>query len=148
MTARVMLLSVPVLLLAALPAFAEKLFVQVPPKGLPDEGLTVTTSRQTDGTVEFRVSRDVTRARWQGRYAHLDVRGDAGPLVKCQVEPDRRRNTLTYRFTVAAQHLAASRFTLSEVQTDGRGPDAIQLVGGGTIYEFRLVDFVNSSARR
>jgi hypothetical protein len=135
------------LLLACLPAFAEKEAVQVTPRGLEGYGFTLSTSKRENGTVEFRITRDLAKARWQGRSAYLTVQGEVGPIVECELAADKRKNTLHYRFNIAPQQVRSSRFTLWEVQADPTRPDEEKIIGGGTIYEFRLADFMASSER-
>jgi hypothetical protein len=145
MKTRVLLASAALALWACVPALALKRLVQMSPRNLGVEGFAISTSREEHGTVKFRVSRELSKAVWPGRSAMLELRGDGGRIVRRPLEPEKENNTLTYRFEIAPPDLTRALLTVSEVQTDRNGN---KLVGGGTIYEFRLVDYVVRSAER
>jgi hypothetical protein len=126
-------------------AYALKRLMRVSPANAPQVGFTVTTKERDDGTLRFTVTRDLAKATWPGRDATLEVRGENGPLVTCRLDPerDRHRNTVTYSFDLARDRIAASTLTVAEIQTAGGREDGEKLVGGGSIYEFRLADFTH-----
>jgi hypothetical protein len=147
MKTRLLLACAPLLLLAALPTLAEKLLAQVTPGTAAGEGFTVRQARRDNGMVEFRITRDVTKATWPGRHAYLEVRGESGLIAECSVEPDRRKDLITYRFSIAPQNIRYSHFTVTEVQTDPNNAEGPELIGGGTYYEFRLADFAETAPK-
>lgn len=139
MRAGVLYTGALLLALSALPAAALKVLVRLSPQNAAGEGFTVSARREAEGAVEFRVTRDPAKARWQGRTAQLEVRGSAGRLVRCRLEPERTNGLLTYTFDIAESHVPGSRLTVMEVQT---GPGAEKFIGGGTYYEINLADFL------
>ncbi len=147
MRARVMIAATVLALLTATGAHAAKVLHRMTPQALDTMGFSVTTQKAENGTVEFRVSRDVKKARWEGRSAYLDVQGDAGKIAECQLAParERKKDTVTYRFNIAPDQVRHSVFTLWEVQT---APGELDIIGGGDIYEFRLADFVGKPAAK
>jgi hypothetical protein len=145
MSARTLLASAALLLLASVPGLAEKLLAHMTPGNLASNGFAIRSTRQENGIVQFHVSRDLSKAQWPGRSAVLEVRDDEGPIVRCPLEPEKRNNTVTYRFDVAQSHLSRSFLTVSEVQTNANGEPVL---GGGTIYEFYLADYLDNAPRR
>jgi hypothetical protein len=145
MKTRTLLASAALVLLAALPALALKLLVHLTPRNLAAQGFAVRANKQENGTIEFRVTRDLSKSHWPGRSAMLEIRGTGTSTVRRLLEPEKRDNTLTYRFEIAPADAARATLTISEVQTDRYGN---KLVGGGTIYEFRLADYAVQPAER
>ncbi len=148
--------SIPLIACAALlacagPANAVKVLSEVNPKNAASEGFAVTTVRDDRGMLDFRVTREVAKARWQGRSANLEVRGAKGLIARCGVEPlarNGRDGTVTYRFQLAPEQAMHSKLTVAELQTDPANPDGRQLIGGGTYYEFRLADWAEPAAAK
>lgn len=144
----------PVAILAALllfspaKALAAKLLSQMTPDNLQRSGFTMQVENRTDGTVAFTLSRELAKARSfepgsdlrLRRSATLKVMGRSGLLAECAVEPTEKNGTLTYRFVLARDCVADSRFTLAEIEDykEGMGDGYL---GGGTFFEFRLEHF-------
>ena len=150
MTAQILLTTGAVLLLVTGEAFAVKQRIQVTPTHLQITGFSVASQRLKGELLEFKITRDLSKAPSYGpesdlevrRDATLDVRSGTASVVECQLAPNTQKKTLTYRFVIARDFVPHSLFTLAEIDdyknTDGRE----HLIGGGTIYEFRLADFV------
>ena len=126
-------------LLASLPVCAEKLLVRMGPQSLASEGFKIST-KQDDGVVRFQLTRDLSKARWQGRSAGLTIASEGGTIARCDVEGEKTGNVVTYRFSIAPQYVRTSHLTYSEVQTDPSSE--LKIIGGGTIYEFNLADYL------
>lgn len=126
-------------LVTSLPACAEKLLVRMGPQSLAHEGFKIST-KQEDGLVRFQLTRDLSKTRWQGHSAGLTISGESGIIARCAVEGEKLENVLTYRFSIAPQYVRHSRLTYSDIQTDPRSK--LPLIGGGTIYEFNLADYL------
>jgi hypothetical protein len=145
MRTRTYVIAAALFCLAGAPVLAAKRLMRMSPVSLTGQGFAIATDRAHGGGVEFHVERDLSQAKWQGRYATLEVRGEGGPVVRCRLEADRRKNTLTYRFTLGDAQLERAFLTIAEVQTDPDNPEGLELIGGGTIYEFNLADYVKNS---
>ena len=145
---------VTLLLAAPREACALKLSQEMTPDGLQESGFSMTTQIQADGTVEFRLIRDLSKARsfdassdlQVTRSATLKVFGKSGLLATCEVEPNRQKTTVTYRFAIARDCVPDSRFTLAE-SDDYKDQTREHLIGGGTFYEFRLALFAENVPR-
>jgi hypothetical protein len=139
---RLLCVSIGSLLLCG-QALAVKISAQVSPKSAASQGFTVTTAAREDGTVRFTVVRDLSKARWHGRDATLEVRGDAGLQLRCRLEPEksRRKNTVTYWFDLTRERIPQSTLTIAETQTADNDAESVKLIGGGTYYEFLLAEF-------
>jgi hypothetical protein len=130
----------------ASPALAVKEQFDVTPQSIPHvEGMTIETTVRDDGTIDFTVTRDPSKARWQSRDGLLEIADAQGDAVECYVQGETKKGgQVEYWFAVAPRHLENATFTLIEVQTDpNAGPDDEQLIGGGTYYRFRLSDFAS-----
>lgn len=125
-------------LLLALPAHALKVKEAVTPQSMREQGFTFSATRKEDGMLSVRITRDPAKARWTGRSAHLEVRGESGILAKCEPVGETKNKLVTYRFDLSPESFRHSFFTVAEIQT---GPSNEILIGGGTYYEFRLADF-------
>ena len=100
------------------------------------------------GKTQFTITRDPSRANHPtnpdlmlSRGASLAVYGDQGRIVRCPVAArENRSGRLVYQFELDDELAKSSRFTLSEIEDykDGTG-----YIGGGTIYEFALIDFID-----
>ena len=140
--------------LAPAPACAAKLSVTVTPADLQAHGFSVTMEDREDGTVALTLIRDLSKAKsfpadsglQVVRYANLRVGGASGLFAQCDVAPDTRnqKNTITYRFTLASDCIAHSRFTLAE-NHDYKDQTQLHLIGGGTHYGFNLALFARAS---
>lgn len=135
-------------------ALAAKLLSEMTPDNLQRSGFTMQVENRKDGTVAFTFSRDLAKARSfepgsdlrLRRSATLKVMGKTGLLAECAVEPTEKNDTLTYRFALARDCVADSRFTLAEVEDYKEGVGEGYL-GGGTFFEFRLALFAEQPAR-
>ena len=140
--------------LASTTAYATKLLATVTPDSLQAHGFSMRTENQKDGTVEFTLIRDLSKAKsfpadsglQVSRSATLRVVAQSGFCAECDVAPNTRnqQNTITYRFTLTRDCIAHSRFTLVE-DDDYRDQTQEHLIGGGTHYEFDLALFANAS---
>lgn len=149
MKARAFVASAIVILLLSGEALALKEHVRVTPKNQESHGFSVATGQRKDGAVQFVITRDLSKARSFApdsglevrRSATLKVSGDSGLIVECQVEADKKKETVVYRFTIARDRIAHAHFTVAEIDdyknTEGRE----HYLGGGTFYEFHLADF-------
>ena len=136
--------------LAPTTASAAKMLATVTPESLQAHGFSLRTEKQKDGTVQFILTRDLSKAKsfpadsglQVARSATLRVVAQAGFCAECGVAPGTRNqpNTITYRFTLARDCLAHSRFTVVE-DDDYRDQTQELLIGGGTHYEFDLALF-------
>jgi hypothetical protein len=132
----------------ASPALAVKEQFDVTPESIRHvEGMTIEAVQRDDGTIGFTVTRDPSKAHWQGRDALLEIADAQGDAVECYVQGKTKKGGLIeYWFAVAPRHVENATFTLIEVQTDpNAGPDDELLIGGGTYYRFRLVDFAEQA---
>lgn len=151
---RVLLSACPVVLLAALLLFspaqarAAKLQCEMTPENVQHSGFSMQVENGKDGTIAFTLARDLAKARsFQPgsdlrlrRSATLKVIGKTGLVAECAVEPHEKNNTLTYRFVLARDCVAASQFTLAESE-DYKEEVGEGYLGGGTFFEFRLEHF-------
>ena len=135
-------------------AYAAKLLATVTPDSLQAHGFSMRTENQKNGTVEFTLIRDLSKAKsfpadsglQVARAATLRVVAQSGFCAECGVAPSTRnqKNTITYRFTLTRDCIAHSRFTLVE-DDDYRDQTLEHLIGGGTHYEFDLALFAKPS---
>jgi len=102
--------------------------------------VVVQAKRIADGDmIAFTVRRDLSEVRWHnGRTATLQVYSAANLVEKRTLEGEPADGWLVYSFTLPIDHMAHSRFSISEFQT---GDGAVHIVGGGVSYEMRLGDF-------
>jgi hypothetical protein len=141
-----------VLVVAAMasPAWAIKALVRMGPP-LAEGPLRLEMKPQEEGTIRFTITRDPSAAKEPAsprltlkRGAYLSVHSETGVVVKCPVAA--RENTdghLVYQFELDQTLARTSRFTLSEIE-DYRGGTGY--IGGGTIYEFDLIQFIDPDA--
>ena len=137
-----------ILCFAPTEAHALKTMQEVTPASLHESGFSMKVENQKDGTVEFTLTRDLSKARsfpadsdlQTRRFVTIKVVGKAGLLAQCDVEPNQQKNTVTYRFTIARDCVPDSHFTLAEID-DYKDQTREHLIGGGTFYEFRLALF-------
>ena len=144
----------PAAVLAALLLFspdearAAKLLCEMTPESLQHSGCSMQVESRKDGTVAFTLARDLAKARSfepgsdlrLRRSATLKIVGKSGLLAECAVEPREKNHTLTYRFVLARECVAASQFTLAEIE-DYKEEVGEGYLGGGTFFEFRLEHF-------
>lgn len=153
-------LTCPAAVLAALllcspaEARAAKLLSQMTPESLQHSGFSMKVENRKDGTIAFTLARDLAKARSfepgsdlrLRRSATLKVVGKSGLVAECAVEPGEKNNTLTYRFVLARECVAASHFTLAEIE-DYKEEVGEGYLGGGTFFEFRLEHFAAQPAQ-
>lgn len=149
MKIRVLVACAGLLLVFAGVAYAVKLQVQVSPQSAQESGFSVTADSREEGLVDYTITRDLSKVRAFPadssleirRFATLEICGDSGLIARCQIEAEREKDVLTYRFTLARSAVAHSHFTVAEIDdyknTEGRE----HLLGGGTFYEVDLVNF-------
>jgi hypothetical protein len=139
------LLSAP-LLLAAVPAAAAKIEIQMTPKALDFHGFSLKQKRVDDGYVTFELVRDMAKSQWPAHTLYLKVSSEAGRVMQCALEAEKRKNTLRYWFKIAPEHVRHSSLSYWEVQTADGTTEGEKVIGGGTIYDFRLAEFVEEPA--
>ncbi|GDY19266.1 hypothetical protein LBMAG56_06110 [Verrucomicrobiota bacterium] len=142
------------LLFSPAEARAAKLLCEMTPESLQHSGFSMKVENRKDGTIAFTLARDLAKARTfepgsdlrLRRSATLKVVGKSGLIAECAVEPNEKNNTLTYRFVLARECVAASQFTLAEIE-DYKEEVGEGYLGGGTLFEFRLAHFAAQAAR-
>lgn len=99
-----------VLCLAICTAHAAKTGSSVTPESLEAHGFSMKVENQADGTVEFTLVRDLSKAMkfpadsglQISRYATLRVSDKSGLRARCELAPNTRdQGMVTYRFTIA-----------------------------------------------
>lgn len=119
------------LFLGSMAAWADTALVHVTPQSIKGSTFRLTSKAARDNKVEFVIRRDVSKVTDPGRQAFVtDSKSDAkghGTLVKVKEEGQ----TLTYRFSVPADKVADSGFTLW-----GNG-----IRGEGITFRFQLGQF-------
>jgi hypothetical protein len=134
------------LLVAALPASAITLFERMAPGTLKGSGFTLSTRQLPSSRTEFKITRDLAKSHKPGRYAELVVRNGSAIITQCDVEGERIRGTITYRFEIGSQYVRDSVFTVTENLDDPQHPEEPKMVGGADDFEFRLADFAPKTA--
>lgn len=133
------------------PALAVKRLVKMYPP-LNGESFWFEMEAEKKNRTRFTIRRDPARADKPAnpklhlvRGASLQVYGDDGLLVSCPVQPrEDRQGRLVYSFVIDNDHANSSTFTLGEIEDYVQGGGYI---GGGTYYEFRLIDFLDPEHR-
>lgn len=74
------------------------------------------------------------------RVGSLDVRGEDGRILRCSVQPKEQDGYLFYTFDLENEHAKYSWFLLGEHFDD-------EQVGGGKIFSYRLIDFIDPDYR-
>ena len=143
-----------VLCLAICAAHAAKTGSSVTPESLEAHGFSMKVENQADGTVEFTLVRDLSKAMkfpadsglQISRYATLRVSDKSGLRARCELAPNTRdQGMVTYRFTIARDCVARSSFELAE-DHDYQDQTREHLIGGGTHYSFALALFAKDQA--
>lgn len=127
------------------PAFAVTLHFDMTPelaggKAVTMEPLDGSTTRFT---IRIRTENDpklVDPRRPFVRRGSLDVRGEHGRILLCSLQPKEQGRELIYTFDLENEHAKNSWFVLVEHFDDGQ-------VGGGTVFSYRLVDFIDPDYR-
>ena len=128
-------------------AHAMKIHVDMKPPLLGKEFAFEMNSKE-NGKVAFIIKRDPSKASEPAdaklrlvRGACLSVIGRDGFVAGCPIAPETEQNgILVYRFELNDQYARSSRFVLSEIEDYREGTGYI---GGGTVYTFRLIDFID-----
>lgn len=128
-----------------LPAFAVTCHISVTPKLAGENGVMM---RPLDGNrtrFTIRVSTEDDPKQNDPRRpfvgnGYLDVRGELGQILRCSVQPSTKGRELIYSFDLDDEYAKSTWFILSEQFDDGQ-------VGGGTVYSYRLIDFIDPGYR-
>jgi len=131
--------------LAPTETYALTTALEMTPASLEQSGFSMNAANQEDGMVELTLIRDLSKARsfppesdlQVRRSATLQVFGKAGLLVECDIEQNKQKNTITYRFVIARDYVAHSHFSLAEID-DYKDPSREHLIGGRTLFNFSL----------
>jgi hypothetical protein len=142
--------SLALILLPCGHALAVKEQIQITPANQQALGFAVISHQRNDGTVQFTITRDLSKARSHPadstletrRTATLSVHGNLGLIAQCNVEAMHKQQTLIYHFVIARERIAASNFSVAEIDDYKNRAEAEHLLGGGTFFNFRLGDFV------
>ena len=127
---------------------AQKVKVNLTSDSLKPHGFAVATAKRDDGMIDVTLTRDLSKARSFDaasdlelvRSATLEVAGSGGTVVRCKLEPEAGPQSVIYRFTLARDHLAHSRLTVSEIDDYKERLNREHLIGGGTFFEIKLAD--------
>jgi hypothetical protein len=127
----------------ATPAFAVKMEneVTVTPAYVRDhpKEFSVDVTKGNDGLIHFIVKHDVAMPMYH--VAHFAI-SHQGRLVAESFTPlFGKKQGNTFHFSISAEDIAGAKFALSDSAVAGSGDDAVPL-GGTTIHQFRLLDFV------
>lgn len=150
------LISAALLLVSETATLAVKQAVQViKPEFAHELGFSTNVKRNESGELEFKVIRDLSKARsvppdselMIRRSATLKVFNSTGLVVSCDLEPTKDGQTQIYRFTVAREYVPLSYLTIAEID-DYKDASREHLIGGGTFYRIRLADFTEPAQPR
>ena len=130
------------LIAAAFSTQAMTIAVEMTPAGVREhpKEFSVEVTKGDDGLIHFTIKHDVSRPMYH--VAHLEIRHQ-GKLIAESSTPSFGReygNAFSaLSFSIAPEYVVESKFDLSDhaLSDDGELP-----VVGGTMYKFRLVDFV------
>jgi hypothetical protein len=129
MKRRVAFLTLLGLLAAMTAAWSETALAFVTPKNLKDYGFRLTSKAWKNDTVEFVIRRDVRNIDGPGTAGYLSKAEDKS--IGTPVKLHEGGKTLEFRFSVPADQLATTVFTLW-----GQGAR-----GEGITFRFKLQDF-------
>lgn len=139
--------------LAPRETLAVKASLRLKPENAKEAGFLVAMTKRDDGLVDVTLTRALSQARSYPadseleirRTAYLDLRGPAGgSLLRTRLEPEESKETITYRFQVSPDHLASVLINVWEVDDYKQALAREHLLGGGTIFELRLGEFLRS----
>lgn len=119
------------LLLGSTAVWADTLLMYVTPQNIKNGTFRLTTKAGRKKTVEFVIRRDVSKIDGPGRSAYLSNPTVDGRGLGTPVKLEEDGKVLTFRFSVPADQVADSVFTLWGAGTRGEG----------VTYEFRLAQF-------
>jgi hypothetical protein len=131
-------------------ALALKDLVHVTPRNQQSLGFAVESNQRKDGTVQFTIIRDLSKVRSHAPASKLEVRrsatlkiyGDSGLIAECKVEPEKKQQTIICQFLIARDRIPDSHFTVAEIDDYKNNEGSVHLLGGGTLFEIRLADFL------
>lgn len=124
-------LATVALLLGSTAAGADTALMFVTPQNIKGGTFSLTRKAARGNTVEFVIRRDVSKIDGPGRSGYLSNPAVDGKSIGTPVKLEQDGNTLVFRFSVPANRVEGSVFTLW-----GRGLD-----GEGVTYRFRLAEF-------
>ena len=120
---------------------AMKLFHEMVPENL-GTGFNLEQSESADGKWLFTVTRKTPPAL--SRHASLFIVDESGTEVAhLELAPIEDNGNLKYRFSISTSLAKNSRLELSETPKQS---GAIQEVGGGNIFSFTLIDFIENTS--
>ena len=121
---------------------AMKLFHEMVPENL-GTGFKLEKSESADDTWLFTFTRKTPPAL--SRHASLTIVDESGTEVAhMELAPKEANNgDLKYRFSISRSLAKNSRLELSETP---KQTEAIQEVGGGNIFSFTLIDFIENTS--
>jgi hypothetical protein len=150
MQASAFVASAALILLFSSEARAVKLLVQVTPTNQQAAGFSVASHQRQDGMIQFTITRDLSKAYSHAPDSNLEVRrsatlktqSDSGRIAEFQVDAMKQRQTVSFQFVIARDRFSKSTFTVAEIDDHKNNGGGERLLGGGTLFEFRLVDFL------
>jgi hypothetical protein len=132
-----------------------KLGVNLNSANLEQEGFVLTTAKRDDGTIDVTLTRQLSKARSFDatsdlelvRNATLEVSGQDGVLVRCNIASENTNGTAVYHFQVAPAQFSHSKLIISEIDDYKKRDSREHLLGGGTIFTLQLSDVATSLKR-
>ncbi|QDT31743.1 hypothetical protein [Thalassoglobus polymorphus] len=126
-------------------ASAITLHIDVTPELAGEKGVTMKPLDDETTRFTIRVSTKNDPEEVNPRFPFvrggtLDVWGEHGRILRCPVHPKKQDGDLLYTFELENEHAKNSRFVLTEHLDDGQ-------VGGGKIFSYRLIDFIDPGYR-
>ena len=104
---------------------------------------SVSVAKGKDGLIDFTITRNVPMPMYH--VAHLAIY-QRGKLIATSVTPlfGKKRNN-KFHFSIAAENVAESKFSLSDSPLDSSGEVPIP---GTVVHQFRLSDFAPKEAMK
>ncbi|MCA9007517.1 MAG: hypothetical protein KDA70_19750 [Planctomycetaceae bacterium] len=140
----------PLMLVCAITLFAQTasaitLHIDMTPELVGDKGVVMKELDQNTTRFIIRISTQGDPAVVDPRFPFvrtgtLKVAGAQGPILRCRIQPVESGHDLLYTFDLENEHAKRSTFVLDERVADG-------LVGGGKVYSYRLIDFIDPDHR-
>jgi hypothetical protein len=121
------------LIMGSTAAGAESALMYVTPQNIKDGTFRVTSKASRNNTVEFVIRRDIRNIREPSRKGYLSNPAVDGSTLGTPVKLEQGGKTWRFRFSVPADRVAGSVFTLW-----GAGMPSL---GEGVTYRFRLAEF-------
>lgn len=132
-------------------AYAVKTLIRVTPK-LGGDGFTFKMQATENGKTRFRITANPLKSEVPRsnelvlvRTALLQVYGEKGVVASIPVAAlTRADGTQIYEFVLDDQYAVSSTFTLAEIEEYRK--EVVKLgryIGGGTYYQFALLDFID-----